>query len=104
MSQSKIRRELEVNAVLSALIARTQLGQVLERTSNNSERFLITRRGEAAAVIIGVDDFVRNVVRKPRLLRRLAGQAALSGASQMPLEQIQQRVERSLDLRAQGKR
>jgi prevent-host-death family protein len=39
---------------VSALIARTQFGQILDRVSKNRERFLVTRKGQGAAVILSV--------------------------------------------------
>jgi hypothetical protein len=33
-----------------AFIARTQFGQILERVSQNNERFVVTKKGEAKAI------------------------------------------------------
>jgi len=92
MTKLKSSAELGVNSIITALVARTQLGQVLERAAGNSERFLVARRGEATAVILGVEDYMKNVVRKPKLMGRLAQQAALSGTGRLSLEQIQDRI------------
>ena len=35
-----------------AFIARTQFGQILDRASKNKERFLVTKKGEAKAIIL----------------------------------------------------
>ena len=51
----KIKEDFKMTKSISALIARTQLGQLLERVSKNKDRFLISKRGEAKAVILGVD-------------------------------------------------
>ena len=42
-----------------AFIARTQFGQILNRVAQNHERFVVTKKGEATAVILGVEDFCR---------------------------------------------
>jgi hypothetical protein len=38
----------------SALTARTQFGQILRRVKQKNERFLVGRRGEPQAIIIGI--------------------------------------------------
>ena len=42
---------------IPAAIARTQLGSLLKRIANHKTRFVITRSGKPAAVLLGVDDF-----------------------------------------------
>ncbi len=46
-----------------AFIARTQFGQILNRVAQNRERFVVTRKGEATAVILGIEDFLQTVVK-----------------------------------------
>ena len=41
----KIKEDFNVTKSISALIARTQLGQILERVSKNKDRFLISKKG-----------------------------------------------------------
>ena len=48
-----------------AFIARTQFGQILERASKNNERFLVTKKGEAKAIILGVEDFLQAIAETP---------------------------------------
>ena len=77
--------DLQVTMVVPALVARTQLGQILERVRKNKNRFLISRNGEAAAVILGVEDYLRNVVKQPTALKRLQEQARKAGADKLSL-------------------
>src|SRR4051794_1758240 len=72
-----------------AFIARTQFGQILERVSQNSERFVVTKKGEAKAVILGVEDFLQAVVKTPEALATLQEQAAKSGRDKLTLEEIE---------------
>ena len=44
---------------IPAFLARTQFGQILDRVSKDNERFVITKKGEATAVILGIDDFLK---------------------------------------------
>jgi len=73
---------------ISALIARTQLGQILERVKKNQERFVISRKGEPTAVILSVEDYLRNVVKQPKVLTKLQQQAKKAGTAKLTIEEI----------------
>lgn len=76
-----------------AFIARTQFGQILERVSQNSERFVVTKKGEAKAVILGVEDFLQAVVNTPESLSALQQEARKSGAQKLTLEEIEREID-----------
>ena len=77
---------------LPAFLARTQFGQILERVSEHHDRFLITRNGEAKAVILGVEDFLQAVAKTPESLAALQEQAQSSGAARLSLEEIEAEI------------
>ena len=79
---------LKVTRNISALIARTQLGQILERVKKNQDRFLITKKGEATAVILSVEDYLKNIVKQPDVLTKLQKQAKKAGTDKLSLEDI----------------
>jgi prevent-host-death family protein len=79
---------LKVTKTVSALIARTQLGQILERVKKNQDRFLISKNGEATAVILSVEDYLRNIVKQPEVLTKLQKQAKKAGTDKLTLEDI----------------
>ena len=79
---------LKVTKNISALIARTQLGQILERVKKNQDRFLISKKGEATAVILSVEDYLRNIVKKPDVLTKVQKQAKKAGTDKLSLEDI----------------
>ena len=83
-----MERDLGVTKEISALIARTQLGQILERVKKNQDRFLISRNGEATAVILSVEDYLRNIVKQPKVLTKLQQQAKKAGTDKLTLEEI----------------
>jgi len=80
--------DLKVTKSISALIARTQLGQILERVKKNQDRFLISKKGEATAVILSVDDYLRNIVKQPEVLAKLQKQAKKAGTDKLSIEDI----------------
>jgi len=88
----KIKEDFNVTKSISALIARTQLGQILERVSQKKDRFLISKRGEAKAVILGVEDYLKNVVKQPEALTKLQKQAEKAGTNKLTLEEIDREI------------
>ena len=80
--------DLKVTKNISALMARTQLGQILERVKKNQDRFLISKKGEATAVILSVEDYLRNIVKQPDILAKLQKQAKKAGTDKLSLEDI----------------
>jgi prevent-host-death family protein len=80
--------DLRVTKNISALIARTQLGQILERVKKHQDRFLISRKGEATAVILSVEDYLRNIVKQPDVLTKLQKQAKKARTNRLSLEDI----------------
>ena len=80
--------DLKVTKTVSALIARTQLGQILERVKKNQDRFLISKKGEATAVILSVEDYLRNIIKQPETLTKLQKQAKKAGTDKLTLEDI----------------
>ncbi len=77
---------------IPAFLARTQFGQILERVSKDNERFVVTKKGEATAVILGVEDFLRATAHTPRSLAALQTQAKKSGAEKLTLEEIEKEI------------
>ena len=76
-----------------AFIARTQFGQILERASKNKERFLVTKKGEAKAIILGVEDYLQAIVEAPESLSVLQEQAQKSGMDKLTLEEIEKEID-----------
>ncbi len=85
-------RASPVTKSVPAFIARTQFGQVLERVSQNRDRFLVTRKGEVKAVILGVEDFLQAVVKTPTSLAALQRQAKRRGTDKLTLEDIEAEI------------
>jgi prevent-host-death family protein len=88
-------KELTVNPakkrmtnVVSALTARTQLGQIIKRATQKNERFVVDRRGEPSVVIMSVRDYVDNIAPAPKELRAMQATAKNTGASKLGMRQI----------------
>ena len=77
-----------VTKSISADIARTQFGHILERVSEHHERFLVTKQGEVKAVILGVEDFLHTIANTPKSLAALQEQAKKAGTDLLTSEEI----------------
>jgi hypothetical protein len=81
-----------VTKSIPAVIARTQFGQIMELASHNREQFLVTQKGEAKAVIMGVEDFLQATVKTPQSLATLQKQTKKSGTDKLTLEEIEREI------------
>jgi len=74
--------------IVPALIARTQLGQILRRVRQNHERFVVDKRGEPQAVIMSVEEYLRNFARQPTALAQIQREAKAKRLDLLPLREI----------------
>jgi len=80
--------------VVSALTARTQLGAIMQRATENQERFIVDRRGEPQVVILSVEDYFRNVVKQPASLIRLQEEAKKRRLDKLSMNAIDREIRR----------
>jgi prevent-host-death family protein len=74
--------------VISALTARTQLGQVLQRTAQKNERFAVERRGQPSVVIMSIKDYIETMAPTPDWLKQIAAEAKKTGLNKLTMRQI----------------
>src|SRR5918996_5815438 len=75
-------------------IARNQLGRILERVKGNKERFVVFRKGEAMAVILGYEDFLRSILRlkEPAILKNIRKEARRLSTSRLTSAEIEAEI------------
>lgn len=73
---------------ISALTARTQFGQIMDRAIERQERFLVDRRGEPAVIIMGVDDYLETIAPEDAALRKIRNEAKRTGLDRLTMEEI----------------
>ncbi len=74
--------------VISALTARTQLGQVLRRTAQENERFVVERRGQPSVIIMSIKDYIDTVAPTPDWLKAIGQEAKKKGLNKLAMRQI----------------
>ena len=74
--------------MVSALTARTQFGQIMQRANQNNERFVVDRRGEPSVIIMSVKDYIDTMAPAPAELRAMQSTAKRTGASRLNARQV----------------
>lgn len=74
--------------VVSALTARTQLGQILKRATQKNERFVVDRRGEPAVVIMSMKDYIDTIAPTPEWLQSMQAEAKRNGLHKLKMRDI----------------
>ena len=86
------RKAVVLTQVVPALTARTQFGQILRRVRQNRERFVVDRRGEPQAVILGVEEYLQVFVKPNAALMAVQREAKALGLDAMTLREIQREI------------
>jgi prevent-host-death family protein len=73
---------------ISALTARTQLGQIMNRAVANNDRFLVERNGEPAVLILSVTDYVKTFAPPPDWLEKSWDSAKRQGLDKLTTKDI----------------
>ena len=76
------------SSVVSALTARTQLGQILRRATKNNERFVVDRRGEPSVIIMSIKDYVDTIAPAPKWLADIQAASKRRGTDKLSMRQI----------------
>jgi prevent-host-death family protein len=78
--------------VISALAARTQLGQIMRRARLEQTRFVVDRRGEPQIVIMGIEDFLRTIAPEKKILAAIRADARKKGKDKLSLREINREI------------
>ena len=77
---------------ISALTARTQLGQIMNRAVDHNERFLVERNGEPTVLILSVADFMKTFAPTPDWLKNIQSEAKRKGLDKLTMEEIDEEI------------
>jgi prevent-host-death family protein len=81
-----------VPRIVSALAARTQLGQIMRRARVEQTRFVVDRRGEPQVVIMGVKDFLRTFAPQNRTIAAIRAAARKRGKNKLSARAIDREI------------
>ena len=90
----KTAKTKQISRIVPALTARTQFGQILKRVRENKERFVVGKRGEPQAVIMGIEEYLRHFGRRPPVMERIQREAKAKGLDRMTMRDINREIKR----------
>ena len=64
------------------------MGKILRRVKQKNERFLVGRRGEPQAIILGIDDYINIFAPAPAWLKAIGAEAKRKGFNKLTMRQI----------------
>jgi len=79
--------------LIDALSARTRFGELIEKVEAESVRYLVSRRGKPKVVILGIEDYLKNIIKKDELLVEVQLSAKQAGLDKMTTSEIDSEIE-----------
>jgi len=92
------------STMVSALTARTQLGQILKRVKTRNERFIIGRRGQPQAVMMSIDDYVDTMAPAPDWLKIAWAESKRNGTDNLTMRDIDREIAEVRNTRKNAKK
>jgi len=78
--------------IVSALIARTQFGQIMKKAKEKQARFIVDKRGEPQVVIMGISDFIRTIAPEPEFLKAIRAGSKRRGTNKLTMREINREI------------
>lgn len=78
--------------LITSLTARTQFGQIKDRAVKNNNRYIVSDRGTASVVILSLEDYLRSIVKMPKIMQELQEEARKNGTDKLTMEEINMEI------------
>ncbi len=74
--------------------ARKELSRLVREAKKTNMRFLLSERGKPQAVVLGIDDYLQNVLKKERasVITKIQLEAKEKGLDKMSMEEIDKEI------------
>ncbi len=82
------KTEKNNSIVVSALRARTNFGNLLQRVEDERRSLVIEKRGTPRAVLLSIRDYVRLAAPEPEVLRIIGEESKAKGTNNLSSQQI----------------
>jgi prevent-host-death family protein len=90
-----LKRTKSGSVVVSALRARANFGQLLQRVQDQRGSLIIEKRGSPRAILLSVQDYVRLAAPEPEILRMIGEASNRNGTKNLTLHEIDQEIRKS---------
>jgi len=78
--------------VISTTKASAQLDQLIRRANRQKTRFIVGGPGEAAGVLVGMEDYIRTFAPEPQVLKVIGEQSKKKGTDKLTMRQIDREI------------
>lgn len=78
--------------LINALSVRTHFGEVMTTVEKDNQRYIVSHRGKPKMVLLSVEDYMENILKKPSLLAEIQSQAAAGGLDKMTDKEINDEI------------
>lgn len=78
--------------IISTITGRTKFTQIIRQARERQDRFVINKRGEPQAVIMGVRDFIDTIAPEPKVLKLIGEGARRKGKKKFTMREIQAEI------------
>src|SRR5277367_5002166 len=82
------KTQTNIPNVVTALVARTQFGQIMRRAKNSKERFIVDRRGEPQVIIMGIQEYLRTIAPEDPVIAAIRTEAKRNSTNKMSMTEI----------------
>jgi len=79
---------MNVTKTIPAHLARTQLGQIIDLALAKRARFVVSRNGQPAVIILALEDYLEGVVETPEPLAALQAKSRKRGLDLLSMDEI----------------
>jgi len=79
--------------VISTSKASAQLVQLIRKVNRQKTRFIVSKPGEAAGVLVGIEDYTRNFAPEPEVLKVIGEQSKKKGTDKLTARQIDREID-----------
>lgn len=90
--------------LIDALSARTHFGEVMTEVESKNSRYVVSRRGKPKMVLLSVDDYLQNILKKPAILAEIQSQAMIGGLDKMSESEIEAEISATRADQRKGKK
>jgi prevent-host-death family protein len=81
--------------VISALTARSQMGSLLDQVALHRRSFVIEKRGQPKAVLLGIEDYIRLAAPEPEILKAIGEASVRRGTSKLSASRIDRIIQQT---------
>jgi hypothetical protein len=78
--------------VISTTKASAQLDRLIRKANQEKTRYILSREGAAAGVLVGIQDYIRTFGPEPEVLRVIGERSTKRGTSKLTMGQIDREI------------